>query len=101
MLPHERSLVSSYKNRPFALVGVQVGDAPEKAKSFAKENSITWRSFFDQAGAIANAWGVEGYPSLYLIDHEGILREAAFRGEDKVDEFVAKYVAIAEKAMKK
>ena len=99
MLPHERSLVSSYKNRPFALVGVQCYDKADKAKAFAKENSITWRSFHDEKGEIAKSWNVEGFPSLFLIDHEGILREKDFGG-DKIDTLVEKYVVIAEKANK-
>jgi hypothetical protein len=39
--------------------------------------AITWRAFQEGAsgGPIATRWGIEQWPTLLLIDHEGVLRQ--------------------------
>jgi len=76
MYPHERSLVKDLANKPFALIGVNSDqDKAELKKAMEKEN-ITWRSFWDvtTSGPIATRWAVEGWPTLYVIDHKGVIR---------------------------
>jgi hypothetical protein len=77
MLPHERSLVKKYEDKPFALVGVN-GDGPEELKESLKDNPVTWRSFKNkqrEGKVIAAEWKIAGWPTLYLIDHRGIIRK--------------------------
>lgn len=77
MYPHERSLVEKLAGQPFALVGVNSDESPEKlAKALAREN-ITWPSFFDGGGTggpIATRWGVSGWPTIYVLDRAGVIR---------------------------
>src|SRR5262249_14802946 len=78
MIPHERSLVNRLEDKPFVLLGVNSDRDPEKLKSDLKENQVTWRSFQNQrkeSKAISEEWGVQGWPTLYLIDHMGIIRK--------------------------
>lgn len=98
MYPHERSLVSSYKNRPFALLGVNTDvDRGQLRVAMAKEG-ITWRSWFDGGtdGPITSAWQVDGFPAIYLIDHRGTIRHIHLRGEE-LDKAIEKLVRDAEK----
>ena len=93
MLPHERSLVKELKGRPFSIVGVN-SDSKEKLKALVADGTTTWRSFTNEQsyGKISTAWGVRGWPTLYLIDHKGVIRFKNARGEamDKaVDELLA------------
>ena len=74
MIPHERSLVNRLEDKPFVLLGVNSDRDPEKLKKDLKENQVTWRSFQNQrkeGKAIAEEWNVQGWPTLYLIDHKG------------------------------
>ena len=77
MYPHERSLVKKLEGKPFALVGVNSDqDKAELKKAMEKEN-ITWRSFWNGGstqGPISTRWAVQGWPTLYLIDHKGVIR---------------------------
>jgi len=76
MYPHERSLVEKLQGQPFALVGVNSdGDKDDLKKAMEKEK-ITWRSWFDGStkGPIASQWRLEGWPTLFLIDHKGVIR---------------------------
>jgi hypothetical protein len=77
MLPHERSLVKRLEGRPFALVGVN-SDGPEELKKARTDNPIAWPSFKDRAAgkqAVSDVWKVHAWPTLYLIDHRGVIRK--------------------------
>lgn len=78
LVPHERELVATYKGRPFDVVGVGCADDVENARAAAERTGMTWRSFRDQAGdrpAITKEWKILGFPTLYLIDHHGMIRK--------------------------
>ena len=83
MIPHERSLVEKLKGRPFAIVGVN-SDKVETLQKLVKEGTVIWRSFVNEQayGAISKAWGVSGWPTLFLIDHKGVIRHKGLRGEE-------------------
>ncbi len=89
MYPHERSLVSRLENEAFSLVGVN-SDPTEDYFEAVEREDITWPSFWDGGdtnGPIATKWGVTGWPTIFIIDHEGIIRDKNKRGE-KMDEVV-------------
>jgi hypothetical protein len=101
MYPHERSLVSEYASRPFAIIGVNSDRDREVLKERILEESITWRSFWNggsTSGPISTQWNVSGWPTLYLIDHEGVIRHKGLRG-DLLDEALKELVPLAEKAL--
>ncbi|MCC6669940.1 MAG: hypothetical protein IT458_02680 [Planctomycetes bacterium] len=73
------------KNQPFALIGVN--SDPDKAqlgKRLAEER-ITWRSFWNgpkgTAGPISTRWNVRAWPTIYVLDHKGVIRFKDVRGE--------------------
>jgi hypothetical protein len=77
MYGHERSLVSKMSGKPFALIGVNSDQDRNALKQVLKEQNITWRSFWNGGstrGPISNAWNLEGWPTLVLIDHKGVIR---------------------------
>jgi hypothetical protein len=78
MYPHERSLVSKMANKPFALIGVNSDRDRETLKKVLTLQKITWRSFWNGGGTggpISKAWGIRGWPTLFLIDHKGVIRK--------------------------
>ena len=94
MYPHERSLVKRLENKPFVLLGIN-SDPKERLREAMKRENITWRSWWDGGdtnGPIAKAWNVSGWPTIYILDHKGIIRFKGPRGEamDKaVDQLLA------------
>jgi uncharacterized protein (TIGR03067 family) len=77
MVPHEKSLVDRLRNKPFELIGVNGDIEPERLKQGIQKYNITWRSFQNKAGnaqAISKKWNIGGWPTLYLIDQQGIIR---------------------------
>jgi RNA polymerase sigma-70 factor (ECF subfamily) len=77
-VPHERSLVERLKDRPFALVSVNADDDPAELRKALVKTPVTWRSFKNKRAGkktITDEWRILGYPTLYLIDHQGIIRK--------------------------
>ena len=76
MYPHERSLVSRLAGKPFVLLGVNSDGNREELKEVLKREQITWRSFWNNgmAGPIPSQYGVYGWPTLFLIDAKGVIR---------------------------
>ena len=100
MYPHERSLVKEYANRPFALIGINSDrDKAVLRKRIAEEN-ITWRSFWNgpkgTRGPISATWNVSGWPTLYIIDHEGVIRYRGREARKNLDAGIKELVAKAE-----
>jgi len=85
MYPHERSLVKRLADQPFAIVGVNSDEDRSALKEVFKQESITWRSFWDggnTSGPIATRWNVTSWPTIYVLDHEGRIRFKNVRGEE-------------------
>ena len=52
------------------------------------------------SGPIPTAWNVRGWPTLYYIDHKGVIQAKNLRNEKEIDEFLDKLVEEAEKDVK-
>ncbi len=86
MYPHERSLVKQLAGKPFALIGVNSDKDRDKIREITKEKNITWRSFWNgpegTSGPISKRWNVTGWPTIYVMDGEGVIRYRNVRGDD-------------------
>lgn len=85
MYPHERSLVQRLADEPFALIGVNSDEDLEALRPRLEEEQITWRSFWNgpkgTSGPISARWNVTGWPTIYVVDHKGVIRFKNVRGE--------------------
>jgi len=99
MYPHERSLVTKFADRPFAIIGVNSDQDRAKLKARMKEENITWRSFYagSTRGPIPTRWNVSGWPTIYVIDHKGVIRAKNVRGK-QMEAWIDKLVAEVEAA---
>ena len=78
MYPHERSLVKRLEGKPFALIGVNSDDDRDKLKPVLADEQITWRSFWNGGGTggpISRQWRVQAWPTIFLIDAKGVIRQ--------------------------
>jgi peroxiredoxin len=99
MYPHERSLVKRLEGKPFALLGIN-SDPKERLRQAMKRENITWRSWWDGGntrGPIAKAWNVKGWPTIYVLDHKGVIRYREVRGKE-MDKAVDTLLAELEKS---
>ncbi len=82
LIPREKTLVERLKGKPFALLGVYSDSDREKLKSVMLENGITWRSWWDRgrtAGPIATRWNVHVWPTVIVLDGNGVIRFKGLR----------------------
>lgn len=108
MIPHERSLVDKLKDRPFALLGVNSDNTSSDKgmnlyKTKQKEMGVTWRSFRNEGSdpQISTDWRVRSWPTLYYIDHEGVIKHKNVRDADKMEKVLEELIVAAEAAAKK
>jgi peroxiredoxin len=101
MVPHDKKLVERMKGKPFALIGVNGDGDKEKAKEAAKKNEMTWTSFWDAAerpeGQISKAWNIAAWPTIYVLDADGVIRYVGHGASPKLDKLVDVMVEKLEK----
>jgi hypothetical protein len=99
MFPHERSLVKRLQGKPFVLIGVNSDRNREDVKKKNEAAGITWRSFSEggKGGPIAKAWNIRGWPTLYVIDAQGVIRRKHLGAPD--DAALDKEINVVLKAM--
>ena len=86
MYEHERELVSSLADRRFALLGVHC-ESQKVLNDLVERDVVTWRTWADgERGPIAKSWEIKGFPSVYLIDQNGVVRKR-FGGSSSAEEF--------------
>jgi hypothetical protein len=87
MLPHEKSLVERLKDKPFALLGINSDGDAEKVRGLLTEHGISWRQAIDGStdGPLATRWNVSGWPTIYILDHKGVIRYRDLRDQEMED----------------
>jgi peroxiredoxin len=106
LYPYQRLMLELYKNWPFAMVSVETGSSAAGLKQAKQDAGLPYRSWWDApgssgAGSIATAWNVGGFPTLYVIDREGVIRFVDLRYEDLlkgVRQLLSEEVSIASAA---
>src|SRR5262245_13375303 len=98
MFPHERSLVARLNNKPFALLGINTDRDLNKVKEDNQKENISWRSWYDGStgGPICTKYRVRAFPTIYVLDHKGVIRYTGVRGQ-AMDQAVDTLLAELEK----
>ena len=102
MYPHERSLVNKLKDKPFVILGINSDSDRDELKKVLEKEQITWRFWWDGGGTggpIAAQWNVQGWPTLYLLDHKGVIVDKSLGFRD-MDHRIEQLVADAEAGQK-
>jgi hypothetical protein len=96
MYAHERSLVQKYEGQPFTLLGIN-SDPIDEIKEIYNAENITWRSWIQGGtdGPIPTKWNITSWPTIFLIDHDGIIRHrlgvvSPSELDELIDELMAK-----------
>ena len=81
--PQHLKLTERMAGKPFAMVGVYGEDDLAKGKAEVEKYGITWPSFWDKRGGpISKTWNVRGWPDIWVLDQQGVIRYREVRGSD-------------------
>jgi hypothetical protein len=94
MNPQKQRLVERLADKPFALVEVNSDADREAVKRTMRKDKLTWRCWFDggREGPVAHRWNVHRWPTIYLLDAEGVVRYKDLHGE-ALDDAVMRLLA--------
>ncbi len=93
MMDHKRQLVKRLAGKPFVLVSVNDDDEKETLVAAMKREPMPWVNWWAGEGGVdIDDWKIEGYPTVHVLDHNGIIRYTGAR-DDKLDRAVDKLLA--------
>jgi len=85
-------MVKRLKDQPFTLLGINSDESRSALKKILAEQNIAWPNLYDGRpgqGPLAKKWNVYSWPTVYVIDHEGVIRHTGLR-DQALEEAVTK-----------
>ena len=71
-------LEDKLKDRPFAILGVNVGESPDEIRDFLRQVPVPFPILLDSTGERLKPWQVFAFPTSYVVDKQGRLRLGLF-----------------------
>lgn len=73
-MPSIQRLGDALREKPFIVVGVNVGEAELRVKAIARRLGIAFPVLLDRDSAVFERWGATVLPTTYLLDGAGVVR---------------------------
>jgi peroxiredoxin len=90
--PHLRQLTDKYAGKPFTIVGISADEDSGKWQEYLKRQPLPWTQWRSGRGGVVAAWNVTGFPTRYIIDHKGIIRDCDGLRDSAFDQFLDQLV---------
>lgn len=94
--PNVLKAYQKFENKGFTVIGVSLDDSADKWKKAVEEDKMPWTQVSDLKGwknDLSTYYGIQGIPSNYLVNPEGVIIARNLRGEDlesKLQELLGK-----------
>ncbi len=63
------------RDKGLAILGINENNSKEIVESYSKANGLTFSMQTDEMGMAAREYGVFGFPTVFIIDREGVIRK--------------------------
>jgi peroxiredoxin len=82
------------KDNGLAILAINVADTREAVESYAKNNGVTFTLQSDEHSMTSREYDVFGFPTIFIIDREGILRKKIMGHIEpaQLEKFVTQYL---------
>ena len=95
-MPALEQVYRKYQDQGLVVLGINQGEAGERVTQYLRNNNLSFPSVLDTETSIARQYRVTGYPTTWLVDADGTLRQVrrgAFLDVSQVERMVADVVA--------
>jgi thiol-disulfide isomerase/thioredoxin len=84
MIPHEREMVARLKDKPFALISISFDEKKETLRAFVAKENMPWTHWWngEMDGGPMENWAVNQFPTIYVLDANGVIRHKDLRGDE-------------------
>jgi thiol-disulfide isomerase/thioredoxin len=73
-LPSMNRLKERFRDRPFEVLAVDVGDRPDRVRGFLEKLPVAFPVLLDEESTSMRDWRVRGLPTSFVLDPEGRIR---------------------------
>lgn len=85
-IPFEREMAERFKDRPFAILGINCDQDLAAARKATEAEKVSWPNWSDPftdggPGPISERFHIHGFPSTFVLDATGTIRAKNARGE--------------------
>lgn len=89
MYPKLREMQKEHPNS-LSIVGIMADESRQDAIDAIESGKMTWNVYWDgNPGTIARKWSVHGFPTIYVVDRQGLIAAKNLRGKalrSKIDQ---------------
>lgn len=88
--PYHRFMLEHYEDQPVVLLGINSDEELETIRQAKIDERLPYRTWWDghgekaTGGPIATEWNVTAWPSIYVLDEEGVIRSVGKRGGELI-----------------
>jgi len=102
MIPHTREMVKKNEKKPLVFISVSCDAMRETLQDFTSKNDMPWTHWWDgRGGKLASIYEVRAFPTIYVVDHKGVIQFKCVGYDEELDSVVERLVKEAEAAKKK
>ncbi len=89
-VPSLNTLSKKYNSDEFSIIGINRYDKKEDIHFFYEKNHPEFKTIIDDNGNITKAYGIDGFPTVVLIDKKGVVLYAGGFDKELIDKLLQK-----------
>ncbi len=79
-MPDMQAAYSELRDQGLVVIGVNQGEPREQVASFVREFGLSFPILLDDGQSIARMYGVRAYPTTFVLDRDGVIRNVIVGG---------------------
>jgi thiol-disulfide isomerase/thioredoxin len=96
-LPHLKQIAKDFAGQPLVILSISWDEDEQTWKDFVAKNGMTWPQYHDADHHVGQFFQIEGLPSYFTIDSDGVLTSESLGGDSDIDANLRKLIAHAKK----
>jgi thiol-disulfide isomerase/thioredoxin len=92
-LPHLKQIAKDFAGQPLVILSISWDEDEHAWKDFIAKNGMTWSQYHDTDHHIGQLFEIEGLPSYFIIDSDGVLTSESLGGDSDIDANLSKLIA--------